>query len=102
MLGSLGSCLDPACLGALWEQIQVQMEGQLSTSAPLGLGQRERAGRGPGSEDRKKGLRWGPFPWSWRGLFTWLESHLPPENLPRGERELSRKITDPALFLPLG
>lgn len=60
MLGSPGSCSNPTCLGALWEQIlQVQMDGQLSASASLGSGQRERDRTGPGSEDREKALGWG-------------------------------------------
>lgn len=69
MLGSPGSCSNPTCLGALWEQIlQVQMDGQLSASASLGLGQRERDRTGPGSEDCEKRLGWGNFSRSWRGL----------------------------------
>lgn len=58
MLGSPGSCSNPTCLGALWEQIlQVQMDGQLSASASLGSGQGERDRTGLSSEERGKG--WG-------------------------------------------
>lgn len=52
MLGSPGSRRDPTCLGALWEQIQVQMNGQLLALARWVSGQREREG-----ESRLRGQR---------------------------------------------
>lgn len=76
MLESPGSRSNPTCLGALWEQIlQVQMEGQLSASASLGLGQRERDRTGPRSEDQKS-LGWGSFSRSWRGLSLLMKEGL--------------------------